>query len=464
MLDFANCRFVLLLAAGAVTIGAQRWATAQECAYSLDLSVGNPGLMLDDEKATAAYELLEFDDGSGPALYVCGGFDHAGGGTALGIARWDGQNWSALQLGLQGAVYDMIVWDDGTGPALYVGGEFDFAGLTPVNNVAKWDGMTWSAVGDGVQGGRVLQLGVFDDGTGEALYAGGYFDTAGEVQARGFAKWDGASWSEVGGGLSISVFSMASYNDGAGEKLYVSGYLFDAGPLSNPVPVRHIAVWDGQNWSDFNNQQFPGPGTAAVYDMKTWDDGTGEKLYIAGFANMQAVSVWDGQTLTPIGNVNATDPNNGGWAWDLMVYDDGTGEALYAAGAIQTEVGVAAIAKWDGANWSRVVGYYTYPAIWNGVAQEIAGFGDRIGLAGDFATASNGSGDFAQRGMTIVIPSCPCAEDFNGDGLRDSTDLSILLSNFGGTGTLADGDANDDGVIDSTDLSLLLGVFGSNCP
>ena len=42
--------------------------------------------------------LLEFDDGSGPALYVGGAFTRAGSVLAPRIARWDGASWSAVTI------------------------------------------------------------------------------------------------------------------------------------------------------------------------------------------------------------------------------------------------------------------------------------------------------------------------------------------------------------------------------
>lgn len=59
----------------------------------------------------------------------------------------------------------------------------------------------------------------------------------------------------------------------------------------------------------------------------------------------------------------------------------------------------------------------------------------------------------------------PCPGDIDGDHDVDSTDLSLLLTNFGlpSGATLEDGDVDGDGDVDSTDLSLLLTVFGSSC-
>lgn len=69
------------------------------------------------------HDAVEFDDGSGPALYVAGEFAEAGGVTVNNIAKWDGVSYSALGSGLTStsgsatlaAVYDLYVYDDGSG-------------------------------------------------------------------------------------------------------------------------------------------------------------------------------------------------------------------------------------------------------------------------------------------------------------------------------------------------------------
>jgi hypothetical protein len=133
---------------------------------------------------------------------VGGYFTTAGGGavTANHIARWSGSAWSALGDGLSDNVYALVTFDDGTGEALYAGGAFTTAGSTPVSHVARWDGVAWSALGDGVVG-DVLALAVYDDGTGDALYVGGAFTTAGGLSVGYIARWDGAAWSTLGDGL-----------------------------------------------------------------------------------------------------------------------------------------------------------------------------------------------------------------------------------------------------------------------
>jgi len=92
--------------------------------------------------------LTVFDDGSGPALYAGGSFTEAGTGLANRAARWDGTAWSTLGTGLENddpdvsvVVADLIVFDNGFGPALYVGGDFTYAGGRPVSRMARWSSL-----------------------------------------------------------------------------------------------------------------------------------------------------------------------------------------------------------------------------------------------------------------------------------------------------------------------------------
>ncbi len=85
-------------------------------------------------------------------------------------------------------VHALTVSDDGDGPALYAGGWFTTAGGQAVSHIARWDGSAWSSVGTGVNS-AVHALAAYDDGEGPALYAGGLFTTAGENASAYLAKW-----------------------------------------------------------------------------------------------------------------------------------------------------------------------------------------------------------------------------------------------------------------------------------
>jgi hypothetical protein len=225
----------------------------------------------DDPRSRHAAEALAiFDDGSGPALYVGGRFTEAGGVPALNVARWDGREWSGVGNGLAGhpGVRALAVFDDGSGPALYAGGYL-------VDGLSRWDGESWTVVGADV--GAVNALVVYDDGSGPALYAGGQFATAGGAPANRVARWDGERWSPLGGGLSYDVRSLHVFDDGDSAALYVGG----AFPYAGEVEVWGIARWDGDAWSDPGGGLYA-PRTYSVDGMTTFDDGTGPALYVGG--------------------------------------------------------------------------------------------------------------------------------------------------------------------------------------
>jgi trimeric autotransporter adhesin len=301
--------------------------------------------------------LTVFDDGSGggPALYAGGDFTTAGGQEVNSIAKWDGSKWSALGTGMMdGSVLALTVFDDGSvsGPALYAGGFFTTAG-GQVNRIAKWNGSTWSALGTGMNN-SVLALTVFDDGSvsGPALYAGGTFTTAGG-QVNRIAKWDGNTWSALDGGMDDAVLALTVFDDGSesGPALYAGGTFDNAGGQA----AKRIAKWDGSTWSSL------GTGVNnTVRALTVFDDGSvsGPALYAGGFFTAAGgkpasnIAKWDGSTWSALGagvdnNVDA-----------LTVFDDGSvsGPALYAGGFFNIAGGLPAnhIAKWDGSTWSAL--------------------------------------------------------------------------------------------------------------
>ena len=284
--------------------------------------------------------LTVFDDGSGPALYAGGDFTTAGGVTANRIARWDGSAWTRLGSGMNNTVNALTVFDDGSGPALYAGGDFTTAGGVATNNIARWDGSVWTPLGSGMNG-RVQALTVFDDGSGPALYAGGVFTTAGGVAVGGIARWDGVAWSRVGLASSGGgVYALTTFNDGSGQALYIGGLFGSFGGSS----ARGIAKWDGVNWSVVGTGQTSGWFRA----LTVFDDGSGPALVAGGLfvviggVSANSIARWDGSAWTRLGSgMNDT-------VLALTVFDDGSGPALFAGGNFTTAGGVTAnrIAKW----------------------------------------------------------------------------------------------------------------------
>ncbi len=330
--------------------------------------------------------LVVFDDGNGPALYLGGSFTGAGGVSANSIAKWDGAVWAPVGSGTTGTIRSLEVWDDGGGDALFAGGDFAMIGGSAANNIAKWDGAQWTALGAGVSGlgsGEVYSLHGFDDGGGQALYAGGLFDTAGASAANSIGRWDGSNWSALGSGVSGIVRSMQDFDDGSGLTLFVGGTFTSAGG----VPANHLAKWSGSTWSSFGSG-ISGPPQQRVDAMSVFDDGSGPALYIGGRFDtvdgnpIQMTAKWNGANWSPLGlGVNST-------VLALAQYDDGSGNALFAGGRF-TIAGTRAaghVAKWSGSNW-RPLG-----SGFNSSIQALAvyddGGGNELYVGGTFTAAS----------------------------------------------------------------------------
>ena len=379
-------------AGGVPVSGIARWDAAGWSALSGPSGLGVGG---------SVYSLAAWDDGSGAALYAGGDFEFAGGVLGNRIARWDGTGWSALNgpsgVGVDSAAYALVVWDDGSGESLYAGGFLELAGGVPVNHIARWSGSAWSMLGGpsgtGTTAG-VNALVTWDDGSGEVLYAGGDFMAVGGVLVNSVAKWDGTVWSALSGpsgtGASGSVLALATWDDGNGEALYVGGIFSTAGGIQ----VNNIAKWDGASWSALSGASETGT-VGPVWALATWDDGSGESLYAggdfgaAGGVLVNSVAKWDGTVWSALSGPSGTGAS--GSVLALATWDDGNGEALYVGGSFSTAGGVSvnSIARWNGASWSALVGLSGSGT--DGNVRALAVWNDGSGAAlyagGDFVTA-----------------------------------------------------------------------------
>ncbi|MCP4249994.1 MAG: hypothetical protein GY778_23380 [bacterium] len=349
-----------------------------------------------------------FDDGGGSELYVGGDIEFATGIAVDNIARWDGLEWSALGPGPSGDVSAIAVFDDGNGPALYAGGNFETAAGVTVNNIAKWDGQAWLPL-DGPSGagveitGFVLSLAVYDDGSGPALYVGGRFDTAGGVTVNNIARWDGDDWSALATspdvGTSSNVYSLAVYDDGGGASLYAGGSFDTAGG----VTVNHVAEWDGKSWSGLT-----GPGGTWtndwVYAMAVYDSNGGTALFVAGRFNftmaggvtVNRIARWDGSDWSALIGPAGNGIGSLGNVNALAVYDHGNGAALYAAGRFESAGGITVnhIARWDGTTWSALAGASGTGIVSTGEVEALAVYDGSLGstlYAGGFFDQAGGT-------------------------------------------------------------------------
>jgi hypothetical protein len=261
---------------------------------------------------------------SGTNLYVGGWFTTAGGVTVNGIAKWDGNAWSALGSGMaqdsgttSGGVYALTV----SGTNIYAGGQFTAAGGVTANYIAKWDGSTWSALGSGMDGvAGALAV------SGTNLYAGGGFTTAGGAAVSNIAKWDGSTWSSLGSGVNSYVHALAI----SGTNLFAGGGF-------------GIAKWNGVAWSALGSGI---NGSVAALAVSGTDLYAGGNFTTAGGAPGNYLAKWDGSAWSALGSgVNS-------YVNALAI----RGTNIYAGGYFTTAGGVTAnyIAKWDGSTWSAL--------------------------------------------------------------------------------------------------------------
>jgi len=224
-----------------------------------------------------------------------GRFLLAGSTVANNIAQWDGNSWTSVGTGsgngTDGRVYSLAVHNN----KLIVGGVFTTAGGIPASNIAQWDGSNWTMLGSGVSG-DVRSLLSFNNN----LYAGGVFSTAGSVTANNIAKWDGSNWSSLGSGMTLTngngqgVGALANYNN----NLIAAGRFNNAGG----VPVNFIAKWNGSSWSDIGGG-FPG-SYEGIYALYVSNNAlyAGGSFVTAGANNANSIAKWNGSGWSALGN------------------------------------------------------------------------------------------------------------------------------------------------------------------
>jgi len=358
-------------------------------------------------------------DGPGPlgeVLVAAGGFTTAGNSSATRVARWDGNSWQPLGSGIDHWALSLAAWDpDGPGPALpqiVVGGSFETAGGVAASRIARWDGSAWEPLGSGMSGGvvpDVYALRPWDpDGDGPLpaqLIAGGVFTEAGGQTVNCIARWDGASWSALGEGVSggpfVDVLALAVLEaDGEGAqppRLVAGGEFLVAGE----VAAGNIARWSSLV-PEFTQQ--PSSVTVAV----------------GANVNLTASAVNDPVTLR--------------WRkGESVVVDGPTGAGSIISGSSTAQLTITGVRSTD-------AGQYTL-------------------------LATNACGSASSLPAVLSVNAAPpCAGDANGDNQVNGADLSVLLGQFGQSVTPGTGaDFNGDGIVNGADLSVLLGRFGTAC-
>ena len=376
---------------------------------------------------------------NGTNIYAAGYFQAAGGLSVGNVGKWDGNTWSALGAGVNGAVEAVAV----NGGDVYVGGLFTAASGIGATNIAKWNGITWSALGMGING-LVRAIAV----SGNDVYAGGNFSMAGGTNANFIARWDGTNWSALATGVFGEVDALAF----SGAYLYAGGQFTQAGTnIANG-----IARWDGADWSALGSNGVNGLVVALAVNGS--DLYVGGAFSMAGATNASCVALWDGSGWSPLGS----GVSGGNF---LVVYSLAySGSGLYVGGEFTNAggLGITNFAKWNGNTWS---------SLGSGVRNQspntpydiygLAAVGNDVYLGGTFDSAggkpSTGFASWHEPGTV------PLQADFNANPTIGVAPLPVSFTDTS-TGSITDhlwdfGDGATSANVSPTHVYTNAGVF-----
>ena len=223
---------------------------------------------------------------AGDKVYAGGTFTNIGGVSANNIAVWNGTAWAALGTGVNASVTSIIV----KGEDVYVGGGFTTAGGAAANRVAKWNGTAWAGLDSAILPNTVVSMSFM----GNDLYVG--IPTTTIANPAYFSKYDGTSWTQLGADLGDRGVSSVAV---LGSDVYVAGGFTSI----NGTTVNRVAKWNGTTWSALGGG-LPSPTgqlsgvrlAAAGNELIAIGDFT-----VAGGGPADRIARWNGTAWAPLG-------------------------------------------------------------------------------------------------------------------------------------------------------------------
>ncbi len=268
-------------------------------------------------------------------VYFGGDFVRVPQNRSVGYAgKWSpaDDSWTELGSGTNGAIVAMAV---DSGDNLYAGGVFTTAGGKSANRIAKWNGTNWSSMASGANG-IVFTLAAVSP---TRIYAGGTFTTMGSINASKIARWNGTSWDKLGKGTSGTVYALAVDSKG---NVYAGGYFQTAGGEY----VSNIAKWDGSVWTAL------GSGTSGTVRAIKID--ADDNVYVGGLFTragglvVNGLAKWDGTSWSSIGT-GVTTSSITGTVYNIQF---GLSNELIVGGTFTNAGGIVVnnVAMWDELN------------------------------------------------------------------------------------------------------------------
>ena len=339
-----------------------------------------------------------------PVVVAGGLFSTAGGTPAQMIAEWHGSpyggdgQWKAMDNGLNGPVFTLTEFQG----HVFAGGKFSSSGLASAVGVAKWDGVQWSSVGSGVMNDDInrnypeycFREVYYESGTlftpaacfkstesvvlnlfhhNGKLAASGHFTLAGKIgNAGSVALWNGNDWEEV-------------------------GYL----PTPRPKHVRAACSFAGSLYTTEDTLMSSSGPSQAQLQSKLYKDfalhsgssgigqGNGEIVVLSEFSNLLVAAGRNLWAATAYTNIAYYDQS--AQRWTSFFTGAGTPSetirsltrygAYLVAGGEMSSLGY--IAQWDGVGWSRL------GSGMNDFVYALASWNDQLFAAGKFTKAGD---------------------------------------------------------------------------
>ncbi|HCC84652.1 MAG TPA: hypothetical protein DEP87_03135 [Candidatus Pacebacteria bacterium] len=298
------------------------------------------------------YEVVTSLTGFGTNLYV-------GIGTTAGDAevwRWNGTVWTqiggdTLNSGWDGTSYETVYSLTNDGTNLYAG-----LGVTAGDNeVWRWNGTAWTKIGgDNVNSGfgatanhLNIEAMIYGSSTLYALMTSGNANRSAELWS-----FNGTVWSQVGGNYVESSWGFRGLQNI--ETMTVAGDYLYAGTGYTVAGNALIWRWDGSSWTIVGGNGVNSSWTAHTYeDVLSMLAYNGE-LYVGLGTTANDAEVWkfNGTVWSQVGG----DSLNSGWTTNfeeissMATFQDN----LYVG--LGNSANDAEVWRWNGSSWTKVGG------------------------------------------------------------------------------------------------------------
>ncbi len=239
-------------------------------------------------------------------LYASGLFDSANGAAVLGIAKYDGTDWSEVAPGLVGDNALMTDWNN-----LLI--------IKSASGFMAWDGNAISSLSGTPPTGFIADMTTYQGDLVVASFNAG----AGRLD-----RYDGISWQPFSGTVSGVIQSI----EAVGDDLYVGGDFTGACNTVDFIPAENIYLWNGSTCEMLGSGVTNSSSVVAVNDIAVY----GSRVFITGRfdatggISANSLAEWSGGSWKAIG-AGLLDGFNAGTGHALWVKD----HVLYVAGVFE---------------------------------------------------------------------------------------------------------------------------------